>query len=82
MLAGLFLFDVAGLASLLADAEDAAFVLALIAVQFAVGFATFTVATAVFLMAPDAEPTPCRKPIPANVSLRGRLHHATDRDRS
>jgi hypothetical protein len=49
VLASLLLFDVAGLASLSGGDEDAAFVLVLLAVQFAAGFATFAVATAAFL---------------------------------
>jgi hypothetical protein len=64
VLAGLLLVDADGLGSLLAGDEDAALALALLAVQFAVGFASFAAATAVFLMRPGREPTPFPKAHP------------------
>ena len=50
VLAGLLVFNVGSLWTLLWQAEEAPMLLSLVALQFGVGFATFSVATGVFMM--------------------------------
>ena len=50
VLAGLLIFNVGSLWALLWQAEEAAMLLSVVALQFGVGFATFSVATGVFML--------------------------------